>query len=152
MEKIACLNKKAYHEYEIIETYEAGVSLLGTEVKSLRNGNTDLKDSFARVEEGEIFVYNWHISPYRFGNQFNHPPKRRKKLLLTRREINRLYGKVKEKGLSIIPLKVYFKKGKAKLEISLAKGKKVRDIREELKRREAVREMKKAIKDWKLGR
>lgn len=152
IEKTVCLNRKAYHEYTVIETYEAGVSLLGTEVKSLREGDTNLKDSFARIEKGEIFVYNWHISPYRFGNRLNHPPERRKKLLMTRREIDRLYGKVKEKGFSIIPLRVYFKRERAKLEIGLAKGKKIQDIREELKRRESVREMKRVIKGWKLGK
>jgi len=146
MKKIICLNRKAYHEYEIIEVYEAGVSLLGTEVKSLRDGNTDLKDSFARVEEGEVWVYNWHISPYRFGNRFNHSPKRKKRLLLNRREINRLYGRAKERSLSIIPLRAYLKNGRVKLEISLAKGKRLCDRREELKRRDDAREMEGAVK------
>ncbi|MGB4214191.1 MAG: SsrA-binding protein SmpB, partial [Dethiobacteria bacterium] len=111
MEKLISRNRKAYHDYHIDETYEAGIVLTGTEVKSLRDSRVNLKDSFARVEGGELFLYNMHISPYDQGNRFNHDPLRTRKLLMHKAEIARLAGKVKEKGYTLIPVKIYFKKG-----------------------------------------
>lgn len=139
--KTVCQNKKAYHDYHILETYEAGIALKGTEVKSLRAGKASLRDSFARVENGELWLENMHISPYEQGNQFNHEPKRARKLLMHKTEIMRLFGKSREKGLAIIPLKVYFKHGRAKVEIALAKGKKLYDKRQDQAKRDAQREM-----------
>ncbi|HAV42447.1 TPA: SsrA-binding protein [bacterium] len=146
MSKDICVNRKARHDYEILETYEAGIVLEGCEVKSLRTGRTNLKDSFAQVEKGEVFLYKWHISPYEYGNRYNPDPLRPRKLLLRKREIDRLYGKTKERGFSLIPLKLYFKKGKAKCELAVAKGKRQYDRREEIKRRIATREMERALK------
>lgn len=145
-EKILSLNKKARHDYSIEETYETGIALQGTEVKSLRLGKAILKDSHVQIENGEAFLHNTHISPYPFGHQFNHDPERVRKLLLHRREIKRLMGKTQERGYTLIPLKFYLKNGKIKLEIGLAKGKNLYDKREELKRRSADREMEKALK------
>lgn len=139
--KTVCQNKKAYHDYHILETYEAGIALKGTEVKSLRAGKASLRDSFARVENGELWLENMHISPYEQGNRFNHEPKRARKLLMHKTEIMRLFGKSREKGLAIIPLKVYFKHGRAKVEIALAKGKKLYDKRQDQAKRDAQREM-----------
>jgi SsrA-binding protein len=139
---VVCSNRKAVHEFEILEQFEAGVVLSGTEVKAIRCGQTSLQDSFARIEDGEVFIYNWHISPYNFAANYNHEPKRRRKLLLKRREINRLIGKVVARGISLIPLKVYFREKWVKVELALAKGKKLRDRREEIKRRIAAREAK----------
>ncbi|MDI6755801.1 MAG: SsrA-binding protein SmpB [Thermodesulfobacteriota bacterium] len=146
-EKILCLNKKARHEYFIEETYEAGIALLGTEVKSLRMGKGNLKDSFVRIENEEAFLHNTHISPYPYGHQFNHEPERMRKLLMHKQEIHRLSGKTNERGYTLIPLKIYLKNGKIKLEIGLAKGKTLYDKREDLKKRSADREMEKALKD-----
>lgn len=146
MSKDICVNRKARHDYEILEAYEAGIVLEGCEVKSLRIGRTNLKDSFAQVEKGEVFLYKWHISPYEYGNRYNPDPLRPRKLLLRKREIDRLYGKTKERGFSLIPLKLYFKKGKAKCELAVAKGKRQYDRREEIKRRIATREMERALK------
>ncbi len=145
--KIVATNKKAYHDYHIEETYEAGMMLQGTEVKSLREGKANLKDSFARIEKDEIFLLNCHISPYSHGNIANHDPMRTKKLLLHKREIQRLIGKIQQKGYALIPLKIYFKNEKAKVELGLAKGKKAYDKREDIKKREAGREMEKAFKE-----
>ena len=146
-EKILCLNKKARHEYFIEETYEAGIALEGTEVKSLRMGKGNLKDSYVLIKDEEAFLHNTHISPYPYGHQFNHEPERVRKLLLHKQEIRRLSGKTNERGYTLIPLKIYLKSGKIKLAIGLAKGKTLYDKREDLKRRSADREMEKALKD-----
>src|SRR3990167_2249404 len=122
-------NRKAYHDYFIEETFEAGLVLRGTEVKSLREGRVNLKDSFARVEREELFLYNCHISPYSHGNISNHDPTRTRKLLLRKGEIEKLIGKTQQKGMTLIPLKIYFKRGWAKVELALAKGKKLYDKR-----------------------
>ncbi|WP_027364937.1 SsrA-binding protein SmpB [Desulfotruncus alcoholivorax] len=144
-------NRKARHEYHIEETYEAGISLKGTEVKSIRAGKANLQDSFARVENGELVLYNMHISPYEQGNQFNHEPKRPRKLLMHKREIMRLYGQTREKGFALIPLKAYFKEnGKVKIELALARGKKKYDKREDIAARDAKREMDRAMKNKQL--
>jgi len=140
-------NRKARHEYHILETYEAGIALKGTEVKSLRAGKASLQDSFARVENAELMLYNMHIRPYEEGNQFNHEPKRVRRLLMHKQEIMRLLGKTREKGLALIPLKVYFKNGLAKVELALARGKKLYDRREDIASRDARREMDRAMKE-----
>ncbi|OPY55748.1 MAG: SsrA-binding protein [Pelotomaculum sp. PtaU1.Bin035] len=140
-------NRKARHEYHIIETFEAGLVLTGTEVKSLRAGRANLQDSFARVENAELLLYNMHISPYCQGNQFNHEPKRTRKLLMHKVEILRLLGKTREKGLALIPLKVYFNRGIAKIELALAKGKKLYDRRDDIAARDARREMDRVVKE-----
>jgi len=144
--KIVCQNKKARHDFFIEETMEAGIALLGTEVKSLRDGRANLMDSYAWVENNEAYLYNCHISPYSPATQFNHDPTRKRKLLLHRKEINRLIGASREKGYSLIPLKIYFKKGIAKVELSIAKGKKQHDKRETIKKRDADREIRQAMK------
>ncbi len=151
MEKVICSNRKVYHEYEILETYEAGISLKGTEVKSLRNNQANLTDSLARVERGEVFLFNCHINQYPFGNIQNHEPTRVRKLLLKRQEINRLIGKTQEKGLTLIPLRLYFKKGKAKVELGLAKGKRLYDKREVIKKREHDKEIRRTMKEAMKG-
>ncbi len=143
-------NKKAFFDYEILEKYEAGIELKGTEVKSLRDGKANLRDSFVRIENDEAFLFNTYIAPYTHGNLFNHEPTRRRKLLLHKKEIKRLIGKSQEKGLTIIPLKIYFnKRGKAKVQIALAKGKKLYDKRETIKRKDLEREAQKAMKQWR---
>ncbi|SHI56382.1 SsrA-binding protein SmpB [Desulfofundulus thermosubterraneus] len=145
--KVVTVNRKARHDYHILETYETGIALTGTEVKSLRAGRANLQDSFARVENAELFLYNMHISPYDQGNRFNHEPKRTRKLLMHKKEILRLLGKSREKGLALIPLKVYFNdRGKAKVELALARGKKVYDKREDMAARDAKREMERALR------
>ncbi len=144
-ERAICKNKKAWHDYEIDQTYEAGVVLQGSEVKSCREGRVNLKDSYAKIKGEEVFLIGAHISPYPYANQFNHLPLRERKLLLHKREIKRLFGKVKEKGFSLIPLQMYFKNGKVKLEMALAKGKKLYDKREDLKRRAIDREMERGF-------
>ncbi len=144
MEKIICTNKKAYHDYFIEETYEAGMILLGTEVKSLREGKANLKDSYAILKSGEVFLLGCHISPYSHGNIQNHDPLRTRKLLLHRKEIDRLTGKVSQRGYALIPLKIYFKSGRAKIELGLAKGKREYEKREVIKEREAKREIERA--------
>ena len=146
-EKIIAQNKTARLHYFIDETYEAGIILVGTEVKSLREGRANLKDSYAVVREGEVFLHELHISPYTFGNRNNHEPLRVRKLLLHNREIKRLYGKSRERGLSIIPLKLYFKRGKVKVEIGVGHGKKLYDKREELKKRDDHRDMARAMSE-----
>ncbi|HAG07794.1 MAG TPA: SsrA-binding protein [Peptococcaceae bacterium] len=144
--KVVCQNRKAWHDYQILETYEAGMVLTGTEVKSLRAGRANLKDSFARIADSELWLENMHISPYEQGNRFNHDPKRARKLLMHKNEIMRLWGRTREKGLALIPLKVYFKDGRAKVELALARGKKIYDKREEIARREARRELERALR------
>mgnify|MGYP000855442521 FL=1 len=144
--KVVAINKKARHDYFIEETYETGIALTGTEVKSIRAGKVNLRDSYAEVKNGEVFVHNMHISPYEAGNQFNHEPKRSRKLLLHKYEIRRLIGKTQERGYTLVPLKIYFnEKGKVKLEIGLAKGKKLYDKRREIAKRDAEREMRKTF-------
>ena len=144
--KIVCQNKKASHDYFIDETLEAGMVLLGPEVKSLRDGRANLVDGYARVRNGEVFLLNMHITPYAYTHHLNLDPKRTRKLLLNRKEIKRLIGKTKEKGYALIPLKVYFKGSRAKVEIGLAKGKKKYDKRQSLKEKELKREMDKVKK------
>lgn len=139
--KLIAQNKKAYHDFEIGEKFEAGLVLLGTEVKSLREGRANLKDSYARVKRDEVFLFGLHISPYSHASFDNHDPERIRKLLLHRSEIKRLLGKTQERGFSLVPLKLYFKEGKAKVEIALARGKKEYDKRESLKKKEETREM-----------
>jgi len=147
-EKLICQNKKAWHNYFIEDKYEAWIALLGTEVKSLRDGKANLGDSYAKIQKGEVFLVDAHISAYRFGNRFNHDPLRTRKLLLHRREIRRLVGKVQEKGLTLIPLRLYFSEGKAKVELGLAKGKRLFDKRETLKRKTMEREMERGRKGF----
>jgi SsrA-binding protein len=149
--KLVCQNRKAFHDYEIVETIEAGLVLVGTEVKSLRDGRANLKDSYARIKRGEAFLYGLHISAYTHAYYDNHDPERVRKLLLHRQEIKRLLGKTQEKGFALIPLKIYFKEGKAKVEIALARGKKAYDKRESLKRKEETRELDRARKRYKIS-
>ena len=145
--KIIANNKKAYHDYHIDEVFEAGIMLQGTEVKSLRLGKANLKDSYCRIVNNELYINNMHISPYDFGNRENHDPTRVRKLLVHRAEIDKLNKKVNEKGFSLVPTKLYFKAGKAKLEFGLAKGKKMHDKRETLKQKMATREVARAMKE-----
>ena len=140
-------NRKAFHDYLIVDTYEAGVALLGTEVKSIREGNVNLRDSFARVEAGEVWIYNVHISPYSHRGYSDHEPTRRRKLLLHRQEIRKLIGKTVEKGMTLVPTRMYFKNGKIKVQIALARGKQDHDKRETLRRREIDRETRAAVKE-----
>ena len=144
--KVIAKNKKARHDYFIEETFEAGIELRGTEVKSLRMGKCSLKEAFVRVINGEVFIMNMHISPYEKGNIFNKDPVRVRKLLLHRSEINKLIGKVKEKGYTLVPLQVYFKEGKVKVEIGLARGKKLYDKRESIAKKDQMREAQKEFK------
>ena len=139
-------NKNALFNYEIVERFEAGIVLFGTEVKSLRERAVNMTDSYASFRKGELFIINMHISMYHFGNINNHDPLRERKLLMKKRELKRLYGKVKEQGLTLIPIKLYFSNGKIKVELSLAKGKKLYDKRETLKRKTLDREMERYIK------
>lgn len=145
--QIVAQNKKARHDYFVLETYEAGIELFGTEVKSIRKGKINLKDSWCNIEKGEIFVNGMHISHYEQGNIFNRDPMRVKRLLMHKREINRLLGVTKQQGLTLIPLSVYFLKGRAKLEIGLCKGKKNYDKRETMAKRDAQRDMERAAKN-----
>lgn len=139
-------NRKAFHDYHILETFEAGLALLGTEVKAIREGRVNLRDSFASVDAGEVFLYNVNISPYSHRGYANHEPLRRRKLLLHKSEIRKLIGKTAEKGLTLVPLRMYFKNGRVKVAVSLAKGKRDYDKRETIKRRDADRETRAAIK------
>ncbi len=146
--KTIAVNRRARHEYFIEETFEAGVVLTGTEVKSLRLGHGNLSDSFALISQNEIFLHNCHISPYDFGNRFNHEPLRTRKLLLHREEIRKLFSKTREKGLTLVPLQIYFnEKGKIKLELALAKGKKLYDKREDLAKKDAAREVDRTLRN-----
>ena len=140
-------NRKAFHDFHLLETFEAGVVLLGTEVKAIREGRVNLRDSYARVEDGEVFLYNVTISPYSHRGYADHEPLRRRKLLLHHDEIRKLIGKTVEKGMTLVPVRLYFKAGKVKVAVSLAKGKKEYDKRETIKRREADRETRAAIKE-----
>ena len=149
-EKAVATNRKAYHDYFIVEKFEAGIMLQGTEVKSIREGRVNLQDSYASVKGAEAFLHHCHISPYSHGNIANHDPLRPRKLLLHRKEINKLVGKTQQQGLTLIPLRIYFsKRGLAKVELGLAKGKKQHDRRESIKTRDASREMERAMKERK---
>jgi len=145
--KVLAQNKKASHDYFIDEVYEAGIVLFGTEVKSVRMGKVNLKDSFARIENNEVFLYNMHISPYEKGNIFNKDPLRTRKLLLNRREINKLTGYVTQKGYTLVPLRVYLKHGLVKVELAVARGKKLYDKREDIAKRDAKREIERHFKE-----
>ncbi len=148
--KVVATNRKAYHDYFIEEKFEAGMVLKGTEVKSLRDRRVNLQDSYASVKEGEVFLHHCHISPYSHGNLMNHDPIRTRKLLLHRKEINKLLGKTQQKGLTLVPLRIYFSgRGRAKVELGLAKGKKQHDRRASIKAREAGREVERAMKERK---
>ena len=146
-ERIIAENRKAHHDYHLLETFEAGLVLLGTEVKSIREGSVNLRDSYARLDGGEAFVYNMHVSPYSHRGYADHEPLRRRKLLLTKQEIRKLVGKTVERGMTLVPVRLYFKNGRVKLAISLARGKKEHDKRETIKRRETERETRAAIKE-----
>jgi SsrA-binding protein len=147
--KIITLNRKARHDYEIVDTIEVGLELKGSEVKSLRAGEVNLKDSYARVEKGEVFLVGCHISPYTHGSLFNPDPLRPRKLLLHKDEIRRLERKIVERGYTLIPLSLYFRRGKAKVELALAKGKTLVDKRETIKRKTAKREMERELKHYR---
>ena len=149
--RLVCQNKKARHDYHIVETIEAGMVLLGTEVKSLREGRANLKDAYARVKKGEVYLYGLHISPYTHASYNNHEPERVRKLLLHASEIKKLLGKTQERGFALIPLKVYFNKGRAKVELALAQGKKLYDKRESIKRKEEARELDRVRKRDRLS-
>lgn len=144
--RVVSRNKKARHEYEILETYEAGLVLRGPEVKSVRAGKVAFQDSFARVEHGEVWLHNLHISPYEPAQRWNADPTRPRKLLLQRGEIRRLLGRVEEKGLTLVPLDLYFRRGYAKVTLALARGRKIHDRREELRRRAMEREVRKTLR------
>lgn len=149
--KVVSENRKARHDYHIHEVYEAGIALTGTEVKSLRAGKANLKDSYARVDDGELILHNMHISPYEQGNRFNHEPLRARKLLMHRYEINKLVGKTREKGYTLVPLKLYFSRGKAKVELGLASGKHTYDKRQDMAERDAKRDMDRELRDRQRG-
>ncbi len=146
-EKLVASNRRAHHNFEILETHEAGLVLQGTEVKSLRASRADLKESYARIDGTEAWLLGLHISPYAQGNRANHEPLRPRKLLLHRGEINRLLGKVMEKGLTLVPLRLYFKQGRAKVEIGLARGRKTLDKRHAIREREETREVQRALRE-----
>ncbi len=150
--KVIARNKKAKHDYHIEETYEAGIILQGTEIKSIRARNVNLKDSFAMVENGEIFLYNMHISPYKQGNRYNHDPERKRKLLLHKNEIRKLIGYTKRKGYTLVPLTLYLKHDLAKVELALAKGKNVHDKRRDIAKKTAEREIEKAFRRRMKGK
>lgn len=145
--KIVAQNKKAYHDYFILDTYEAGIELQGTEIKSIRKGSINLKDSFIRIRNDEAFIDNMHIAPYEQGNRFNHEPLRQRKLLLHKKEIKKLQKELKENGLTIVPTKLYFNTSKLKVEIALARGKKLYDKRQDLKEKDSKRDIEKALKN-----
>ena len=146
MEKVVCTHPRAKRDYDIEENYEAGIELKGSEVKSLRQNQASIKESFAMIRGEEVFLVNSYIAPYEKASVFNHDPRRERKLLLNKREIQRLMGKTIIRGYTLIPLKIYFKRGKAKVDLALGKGKKVHDRRDDIKKREADREMEKAMK------
>ena len=150
-EKIFISNRQAAHNYHLLERYEAGLVLSGTEVKSVREGQANLKDSYARIEEGEAWLLNCHISPYEFGNRQNHDPLRKRKLLLHQQEIRRLTGKVEERGLTLIPTKLYLKNGRIKCELAIPRGKKLYDKREPERRKTAEREARQALKQRRIS-
>ena len=149
--KVISDNRKAYHDYFVEEKLEAGVILTGTEIKSIRNGRVNLKDSYARIENGEVWLYQLHISPYEQGNRFNHDPLRKRKLLLNRSEIIKLIGKVQQQGLTLIPTKIYLKHGLAKIELGVCRGKKNYDKRQDIAERDAKREIERHFRDQGKG-
>lgn len=144
--KVISNNRKAFHDYTIFDKFTAGIVLLGTEIKSIRKGGVNLKDSFAKIEGGEIYLYNCHISPYEQGNQFNHEPERVRKLLLNKKEIEKMLGKIKKENYTIVPLELFLVNGFAKLEIGLAKGKKLYDKREDITKKSQERDMQRNMK------
>lgn len=144
--KVVSNNKKAYHDFTIFDKYTAGIVLMGTEIKSIRKGAVNLKDSFAKIEDGELFLYKCHISPYEQGNRYNHEPERVRKLLLNKKEILKMLGKVKKENYTIVPLELFLVNGFAKLEIGLAKGKKLHDKREDIAKKSQDRDMQRAMK------
>ncbi len=146
-ERLIADNRKARHDYDLFETYEAGVVLLGTEVKAIREGQVNLKDSYGRVESGEVFLYNLHISPYSHKGYSTHEPLRKRKLLLNKREIRKLIGKMVERGFTLVPVRMYFKNGRVKVAVSVAKGKKIYDKRESIRRRQIDRETRALLKE-----
>jgi SsrA-binding protein len=146
-EKVIAENRKARHDYDLVETFEAGIALVGTEVKAIREGRVNLRDSYGRVEGGEVFVHNIHISPYSHRGYADHEPMRRRKLLLHKAEIRKLIGKTVERGFTLVPVRLYFKNGRVKVAVSLARGKKTHDKRETIRRRETERETLRAIKE-----
>lgn len=145
--KVIAENRKAFHDYYIEDRVEAGIILTGTEIKSIRNGRVNLKDSYARLDNGEVWVHQMHISPYEQGNRYNHDPLRARKLLLHRSEINKLIGKIQQQGLTLIPIKIYLKKGMAKVELAVGQGKKNYDKRQALAEREGKRDIERALRD-----
>ncbi|MCL6627625.1 MULTISPECIES: SsrA-binding protein SmpB [Alicyclobacillus] len=145
--RILAQNRKAYHDYFIEETYEAGIVLTGTEIKSIRRGSVSLRDAYARIEDGEVFLHNMHVSPYEQGNRFNHEPLRTRKLLLRRQEISKLIGAVREQGYTLVPTKLYLRNGFCKVELGLAKGKKLHDKREAMRKRDADRAIQRALRE-----
>lgn len=147
MEKLLVKNPTAYHNYSIESTIEAGIVLTGTEIKSIRNGKCNIKDTYVNIKDGEVFIYGMHISPYEFGNIFNKDPLRTRKLLLNRHEIDKLYGMIKQKGVSLIPIKLYLKGNKVKLEIGIGKGKKLFDKREDMAKKDAEMKINRALKN-----
>lgn len=147
MEKLIAKNPTAYHNYTINDTLEAGIVLSGTEIKSIRAGKVNLKDSYASIKNGEVFIYGMHISPYEHGNIFNKDPMRTRKLLLTKREINKLIGSIQQKGLSLVPIKLYFKNNFVKLELGIGKGKKLYDKREDIAKKDAQRKIERTLKN-----
>jgi SsrA-binding protein len=150
-EKIVATNRKAFHNFDILETYEAGLVLRGTEVKSLRESQVNFKDCYAAIDKGEAWLIGCHISPYHHGTDANHDPERTRKLLLNQREIKRLVGKVAERGLTIVPLRLYFKSGRAKVELGLARGKKLHDKRATIRERDERRELAKEARERQRG-
>lgn len=144
--KVISSNRKAFHDYTIFDKFVAGIVLTGTEIKSIRKGAINLKDSFAKIEDNEIFLYKCHISPYEQGNRYNHDPERVRKLLLNKREILKMLGKIKKEGYTIVPLELFLTNGFAKLEIGLAKGKKIHDKREDIAKKTQTRDMQRAMK------
>lgn len=144
--KILADNRKARHDFHILDSIECGIELVGTEVKSIRNGQCNLKDSHARIENGEVYLYNAHISPYEYGNRFNHDPVRKRRLLLNKREIQKLKSKIQEKGLTLIPLKLYFKSNWVKVDLGVCKGKKLYDKRQDISKRDNQRQIERVIK------
>ena len=147
MEKIIAKNPTAYHNYSIENTLEAGIVLTGTEIKSIRNGKVNIKDTYVNIKDGEAWIYGMHISPYEFGNIFNKDPLRTRKLLLNKNEINKLFGMIKQKGISLVPIKIYLKRNKVKLEIGIGKGKKLFDKRHDIAKKEAEIKIQRALKN-----
>ena len=147
MEKFIAKNPTARHNYTITDTFEAGIVLTGTEIKSIRNGKVNIKDTYVNIKDGEVFIFGMHINPYEFGNIYNKDPLRTRKLLLNRREINKLIGMINQKGISLVPISMYFKGSKVKLEIGIGKGKKLFDKRDDIAKKDAERRIARALKD-----